>query len=146
MDGAAIDLATRPKSAPTQARLCMRMGYLCMRDMANVVKIPYDPDPLPDDPIQLTYEEFHAGYERLEAAGFPLERTAEDAWPHFRGWRVNYEDVYYALADRVVAAPGPWSGPRHHLPGMQIIPQRPADRKPDNHKADVRPRGSGSGW
>ena len=41
--------------------------------------------------------------------GYPMELTAEEAWPNFRGWRVNYETNAYRLADRVVAPPAPWS-------------------------------------
>lgn len=145
MDSAALDLALRPSGAPTQARLCLRMGFVCLRNIAEFQRIPFDPDPMPDDPIELTYEEFHGGVHRLEEVGYPLERTPEEAWPHFRGWRVNYESLVYALADLVVAPPGPWSGPRDHLPGMQIVPQRPADRRPDDPKGS-RPRGSGTGF
>ncbi|HWC13879.1 MAG TPA: hypothetical protein VG929_04730 [Actinomycetota bacterium] len=49
-------------------------------------------------------------------------------------------------ADLISAPPGPWSGPRGNLPGMQIIPERPADRTPEDPRAEVRPRGMGSGY
>ena len=48
--------------------------------------------------------------------GFAVERSSEEAWPHFRGWRVNYEALAYRLADVVVAPRAPWSGARRHLP------------------------------
>lgn len=140
LDSAAIYLSVAPTAAPTQARLCLRMGFLCLRDIADYMRIPYDPDPLPDDPIELTFEEFAAGLERLASLGFPMERTPEEAWPHFRGWRVNYESLAYRLADLVVAPPGPWSGPRSHLPGMNIVPQRPPDRRPEDPKTHL-PKG-----
>ncbi|MGH2731088.1 MAG: hypothetical protein ACRDJI_10850 [Actinomycetota bacterium] len=136
MDSAALDLSLRPAAAPTQSRLCLRMGFVCLRNIADFLNIAFDPDPLPDDDIELTYEEFHGGVHRLEEVGYPLERSPEEAWPHFRGWRVNYESLVYALADLVVAPPGPWSGPRNHLPGMQIIPTRPVDRRPGDPKAE----------
>ena len=41
-------------------------------------------------------------------------RTAEEAWPHFRGWRVNYEAASYKLAYALDAVPARWSGPRRH--------------------------------
>lgn len=145
MDSAAMFLALSPKSAPTQARLCLRMGFLCLRDIAAFLRIPFDPDPLPDEPIQLTYAEFEAAGQRLVDTGFPVERSLEDAWPHFRGWRVNYEAVAYALADVVSAPAGPWSGPRTNLPDMEIIPQRPTNRTPDETLASARPKGTGSG-
>jgi hypothetical protein len=144
MDSAALSLALAPGVAPVEARLCIRMGFLCLREIASFLQIPHETDPLPDDPIDLTFEEFAAGVDRLRDAGFPIERSYEEAWVHFKGWRVNYESVAYTLADVVSAAPGPWSGPRTHMPGMQIIPQRPTNRTPDNAVTE-RARGEGVG-
>ena len=146
MDSAAMYNALAPKSAPIEGRLVLRMGFTCLRSIAEVMRIPFDPDPLPTDPIELTYEEFAGGVHRLEQVGFPMERTIEEAWDHFKGWRVNYEGVAYALADAVVAPPGPWSGERRHLPGMAIIPERPPDRKPGDLKTEERPKASRFGW
>ena len=145
MDSAAMYLALAPDRAPKEARLCLRMGFLCLRDIATFLQIGFDPDPLPTEPIDLTLEEFEAGIARAIETGFPLERPVDQAWPHFRGWRVNYEHVAYSIANIVSAPPGPWSGPRDNLPGMQIIPQRPADRTPDETAADLRPKGTGGG-
>ena len=66
----------------------------------------------------------------LEHVGFPMERTAEEAWPDFRGWRVNYETVAYRLADRITAPPAPWSGTRRHLRSGPVAPNRPPHRTP----------------
>lgn len=145
MDSAALYLAFAPKAAPTEARLCLRMGFLALRDVADFLEIPYDPDPLPDEPIELTYEEFAAGVQRVIDIGFPLERSPEEAWPHFGGWRVNYESVAYAIADVISAPPGPWSGPRTNLPGMEIIPQRVANRTPEDPTPEARAKGAGIG-
>lgn len=145
MDSAAMYLALAPDRAPREARLCLRMGFLCLRDIATFLQVEFDPDPLPTEPIELTLEEFEAGIARAVETGFPLERSVADAWPHFRGWRVNYEQVAYSIANIVSAPPGPWSGPRDNLPGMQIIPQRPADRTPDDAAAELRPKGTGGG-
>jgi hypothetical protein len=146
MDSAALYHALSPSRTPSAARLCLRMGFLSLRDIATALEIPHEDDPFPDDPIELTYEEFLGGIHRLDEANFPMERTPEEAWPHFKGWRVNYEALSYALADLVVAPPGPWSGSRHHLPGLAIAPTRPADRHPDNPVPDERERGRGHGW
>jgi hypothetical protein len=146
MDSAAMYNALSPSQAPIEGRLVLRMGFTCLRSIAEVMRIPFDPDPLPNDPIELTYEEFAGGVHRLEDVGFPMERTMEEAWDHFKGWRVNYEGVAYALADAVVAPPGPWSGDRKHLPGMAIIPQRPADRRPNDPQTDERPKATRFGW
>jgi hypothetical protein len=121
------------------------MGFTCLRNIADVMRISYDPDPFPDDPIELTYEEFLGGVHRLQKIDFPMERTPEEAWGHFRGWRVNYESVAYTIADSVVAPPGPWSGPRARLPNISIIPQRPANRSPDDKREDE-PKTKRFGW
>ena len=146
MDAAALQLALSPNHAPTEARLCLRMGFSCLRYIADLQRIPYDPDPLPSDDIELTLDEFEAAIERLANVGFPLERSAEEAWPHFKGWRVNYESLAYALANLTIAPPGPWSGHRDHLPDMAIVPQRPANRHPDNPTAGGRPKAERFGW
>jgi hypothetical protein len=131
LDSAALYNSLAPEGAPSEARLCLRMGFSCLRDIARVFGVPFNPDPLPTDPIQLTFEEFRVAVERLEEVGFPIEQTAEEAWPHFKGWRVNYESIAYALADQTVAVPAPWSGPRTHVPG-RYEPVRPTDRRPDD--------------
>jgi hypothetical protein len=146
MDSAALYLALAPGRAPVEARLCLRMGFTALRTIADAVKIPYDPDPFPDEGIDLTFEEYAGGVRRMEEAGFPLERTPEQAWADFQGWRINYERLCYALADLTVAVPGPWSGPRHHLPGMAIIPERPPNRRPDDPEARAEPKVRRFGW
>ena len=146
MDSAALFLSLSPSRAPVEARLCLRMGFTALRDIAGAVHIPYDPDPFPDEGITLTYEEYAGGVRKLQEVGFAMERTPEDAWQDFRGWRVNYESLCYALADATVAVPGPWSGPRKHLPDMAILPQRPANRRPSDPEAKAEPKTERSGW
>jgi hypothetical protein len=131
LDSAALYLALAPASAPSEARLCLRMGFTALRTIADVVSVPYDHDPRPDGPINLTYEEYMRGVKRLEEIGFPIERAPDEAWDDFRGWRVNYEQVALDLAERVTAIPGPWAGERKFL-GVGTIPtKRPVDRTPD---------------
>jgi hypothetical protein len=141
LDSAALYLSLCPEGAPSQARLCLRMGFTCLRDIAGSLRMSYDPDPFPDDPLELTYEEFERGVERLQVMGFPVERDAAEAWAHFRGWRVNYESIALRLADIVVAPAGPWSGRRTMLPGEMVMPQRPADRRPEDPHDEDRPKG-----
>ncbi|HEX6256612.1 MAG TPA: hypothetical protein VFZ70_12475 [Euzebyales bacterium] len=131
-DAAAMHLALCPSTAPSQARLVVRMGFVCFRTLADTVGIAYDPDPRPDDPIELSYDDFLAGVEHLERAGFTAERPPEEAWPHFHGWRVNYESVAYELADHIVAPPTAWSGPRSLIGEPAYYPERPAHRDPDH--------------
>ncbi len=71
MDAAALVLAVDPDGAPIEARMCIRMGFTCLRDIAEATRIPFDPDPSPDDPIQLPREEFDGAYRHLQAIGLP---------------------------------------------------------------------------
>jgi hypothetical protein len=129
MDSAALMLALNPSRPQGEPRMAARMGFVCMRDLARTTRIPYDPDPDPDADIQLTYEEYLHGIDRLERAGFPMERTAEAAWPDFKGWRINYESIAYRLAWSIDAVPALWSGPRRG-PEASVAPKTPADRRP----------------
>jgi hypothetical protein len=105
------------------------MGFVCLRDIAEVQRIPHDRDPSPDDQITLTYDEFLAGVERIAKFNFPIERSPEEAWPHFRGWRVNYESIAYALAEQLDAPPALWTGPRRG-DLAPLPPNAPVDRRP----------------
>jgi hypothetical protein len=136
LDSAALSLAVNPTTTPVQARLCLRMGFTCLRDIARVIRIPFDPDPRPDAPIDLPYEEFLEAIWRLERAGVPMERPPEDAWADFRGWRVNYESIAYRLADLVYAPNAPWSGPRTSVDDPVLAPARPAHRAPETPEGD----------
>ncbi len=130
LDAAALALAVDPDGSPIEARMCVRMGFTCLRDLARVLAVPFDPDPLPSDPVALPRAEFDDAVARLDAAGFPRTRDPEEAWLHFRGWRVNYERVAYAVADRLHAPPARWTGPRRLFPAESLAPFRPEDRQP----------------
>ena len=130
MDAAAIAQAVDPDGAPIEARMMLRMGFTCLREIAQVTGIPFDPDPSPDDPILLPEHEFVTAYARLADIGYPATRTDEEAWSHFRGWRVNYEGVAYALASALHAPPARWSGPRTLFEAESLEPSRPTDRQP----------------
>jgi len=130
LDSAALWLALAPSSVPTiQARLCLRMGFTALRSIAVSVGVDTDDDPDPDSVLQLSYEEYLEGVARITSTTFVTERTPEQAWPDFRGWRVNYEGIAYALAERLDAVPGPWTGPRR-TGDAPVSPVRPANRLP----------------
>jgi hypothetical protein len=131
LDSAAMHLALNPSARSSEARLCLRMGFTCMRDICRALDIPYDPDPRPDASLRLTYDDFLNGVARLEAVGYPIERSPEEAWPHFQGWRVNYEQQCYAVARTVEAVPAVWSGPRKHSEDV-MLPVRPPNRTPES--------------
>ncbi|HEY6623442.1 MAG TPA: hypothetical protein VIX85_06395 [Acidimicrobiales bacterium] len=140
LDGAAMHLALAPSTASSQSRLCLRMGFTALNRIATVLRWEVDPDPNPEGPIDLTFEEFEEAVTMLDKVGFPMERTAEEAWPDFRGWRVNYETVAYRLCDRLTAPPAPWSGTRRHLRSGVVAPRRPPQRAPGGltaHRPEV---------
>lgn len=95
-----------------QAEVCIRAGYLCLRDIAAFHRIPFDPDPAPDDPVAVTREEFDGAWERMSAAGVPLVEDRDGAWAAFSGWRVNYETPLLELADLVAAPETAWVSDR----------------------------------
>ena len=129
MDAAAFQLATNPQLAQAPARVALRQGFVAVRDIARAEGITVDDDPEPDAPLSLTFEEFAEAYDDVAAAGYAMQRSAADAWPHFRGWRVNYEAAAYALAERIDAPPAAWTGVRR--PPMPVImPHRPTNRMP----------------
>ncbi len=137
MDAAALSLALDPERAPMEARMCVRMGFTCLRDIARVGQLPNDPDPSPDGTILLPRAEFDAAVNRLIEIGFPTSRSPDEAWSHFRGWRVNYEETAYALAALVDAPPARWTGPRRLFRGESLEPTRPVDRQPGGAPAGV---------
>jgi hypothetical protein len=129
LDAAALHLALAPRSAPPEARPLMRVGYITIRKLAHTLSLPVSDDPHPEDPISLTRADFDEAVEHMRKAGWTFERSADEAWPHFHGWRVNYEAAAYGLARFLDLPPAPWSGPRvrRHVP---VMPARPPHREP----------------
>jgi len=130
LDAAAMHLALAPTRASSQARLCLRMGFTALNRIAVTLGWDVESDPDPAGPIELTYAEFEEAVGMMRETGFEMERSAEEAWPDFVGWRVNYEKVAYRLAARIVAPPAPWSGQRPHLGLATEAPHRPPQRTP----------------
>ncbi|MHB8219166.1 MAG: hypothetical protein ACYDHU_02425 [Acidimicrobiales bacterium] len=130
LDAAALHDAIDPGSSPRQARICLQMGVNTLRSLAQALRIDFDPDPLPTTPIRLTYEEYLTGISRLEEVDFPFERSPAEAWPHFCGWRVNYESIVDALTWAVVPPPAPWFLPRPWL--GELRRPRVRDRTPED--------------
>jgi hypothetical protein len=137
MDSAALLHALSPDATPIEARLSLRMGIDCLHAIATTIGLPYEDDPRPDAGIELTRAEFDEGLDRLGRVGFHAERTPDDAWRHFQGWRVNYESIAYRLAYATDAVPARWSGPRRftiedaeHRPFLNRTPDDPEGAGP----------------
>jgi hypothetical protein len=133
MDSAALYHAVTPSQAPRQARLCLSMGTNCLRSVAGALNVPFDPDPLPTAGTRLTKEEFVHGFERLGEVHFPLERSVDDAWRHFQGWRVNYESIVDVLTTLIMPPPAPWFLSRPSLGRAEWPAVR--NRTPDDPEA-----------
>lgn len=129
MDSAAMLLALCPTRDRIEPRRAIRMGFTALRDIAVALGMDVDLDPDPDSSITLRFDEFAAAVDQLHAVGFPMDRDARQAWPHFKGWRVNYEALAYAMAYRTDAVPAPWSGPRRWSVAT-IAVHRPPNRAP----------------
>ena len=126
LDATALYLSLLPDApGAVSARLCLRGGFTCLNSIARArgFTIPDEADP--NVGIALTFEEFRDAIDRLARVDFPLERSSEEAWLDFVGWRVNYEAAAYTIARAVDAPPALWSGPRRH-PIPVIPPLRPA--------------------
>ena len=125
LDSAALILTLSPKSAPVvPARLCLRSGFLCFRQIARAMGFDVPDEPDPNSQIRMTYQEFLEAVGRMREVDFPIERDPAEAWPEFVGWRLNYEQAAYAVAEAIDAVPALWSGPRRS-PGPAIPPIRP---------------------
>jgi hypothetical protein len=133
LDSAALFLALSPSSAPVvPARLCLRGGFLCFNQIARAMGIEVPEEPDPSGGISLSYQEFLDAITRMREVDFPIERDPADAWADFVGWRVNYEQAAYAVADAVDAVPALWSGPRRRgdRGDRAIAPIRPSRGRP----------------
>jgi hypothetical protein len=126
MDSAALYLSLSPDAAPAvEARLCLRGGFDCLTRVARALDCPVPDQPDKDAGISLGYEDFLDAVQRMREVGFEFELDPRDAWPHFVGWRVNYEQAAYAIAYAIDAPPALWSGPRRYK-AQQIGPDRPS--------------------
>lgn len=114
LDAAALVASTVDMPREPAAELCIRAGYLALRQIAAFFKIEYDPEPDPADPISISRSEYDATCEALLHMGVPLKSDRDQSWRDFAGWRVNYDRVLLALAALTMAPYAPWSSDRSH--------------------------------
>ena len=112
LDAAALRIAVLNIPFTPAPGLCIRSGFLALREIADFFGFEHDRDPAPDDAISVAREEFMEIYEQLAGAGLPVRADRERAWRDFAGWRVNYDRVLLALCTLVMAPPAPWSSDR----------------------------------
>ncbi len=139
LDAAALQLSLAPNSEPRlAARLCLRMGFVALHDIVAAMRISVPSRPTADADIELPFADFAEAVEMLSSVGYPIEVSAEQAWPDFRGWRVNYEAAAYAIARAIDAPPALWSGDRRWA-FTPIPPRRPApgrSARPDGSRPE----------
>ncbi len=112
LDAAALTLSTLDISHDIQADLCLRAGYLALRNIADFFNVSYNPNPHAGDPISITRAEFDAAYDQLVSQDLPVKFNRDQAWRDYAGWRVNYDQVLLALAELIDAPQAPWSSDR----------------------------------
>jgi hypothetical protein len=120
--GAVLDTASLMLSAvdvqrEAHTQLCVRAGYVALRYIADLFRIPYNRDPTVDtERISISRAEFDAAFDELAEAGVPMVSDRDQAWRDFAGWRVNYDRVLLALANLTMAPYAPWTSDRMPLP------------------------------
>ncbi len=112
LDAASLHCAAVDRPRDVDAELCIRAGYLALREVADFLGIAYDPDPRPDSPISVARTEFDVALAALVAAGVPVRADRDAAWRDFAGWRVTYDRVLVPLATSLEAPWAPWSSDR----------------------------------
>jgi len=112
LDAAALTASTIDVPFDIRSAICIRAGYLALRGIAEFFRIPFDPNPKPNDPISITRAEFDAACDELAQSRVPLKSDRDQAWRDFAGWRVNYDTALLALAQLVMAPYAPWASDR----------------------------------
>jgi len=115
--GVVLDAAALTNSAldiphDVRADLCIRSGYVALRDIADFFRVDYQQDPEPTQVISVSREEFEAVCDELADAGLPVRTDRDQAWEDFRGWRVNYDTVLLSLASMTMAPYANWISDR----------------------------------
>jgi hypothetical protein len=133
LDGAALMAAVVDVPSDVQVNLCLRAGYLALRNIGDYFGIEHNANPrFPADPISVTRAEFDAACQRFTEQGIPLKPDREQAWQDFAGWRVNYDSVLIALCALIMAPPAPWSSDR--LDRQVYAAARPLPPRRSAHK------------
>ncbi len=111
----------------SDAGMCIRSGFLALRNVANYFGIQYNEAPSWQDPISISRDEFDDAYAEMQKAGIDVHQDRDACWRNYCGWRVNYDTVLLALAGLIVAPPAMWSSDRSRRP--TLAPLLPRLRK-----------------
>jgi hypothetical protein len=113
LDAASLMLAAVDVPWDAQAALCIRSGFLALRDITDTFRIDRVATPtFPETPIHIDKREFLNACQELAKAGVPIKTDLVQAWQDFGGWRVNYDSALIALAQLTMAPEAMWSSDR----------------------------------
>jgi len=115
LDAAALVAAAVDQPRRPQAMLCIRSGFIALREIASYFNLSFSPDPSPGDPISVRREEFDTCIAELAAAGLPIVPDLDQAWLDFAGWRVNYDQALIGLCSLIGPPEAMWSSDRAPL-------------------------------
>lgn len=108
LDAAALMESTIDVAPDPRAALCIRAGYVALRQIADFFGIPHRTEITADDTISITRQEFDQACQELREQSIPLKADLDLAWQNYHGWRVNYDDVLVALANLTMAPSVMW--------------------------------------
>jgi hypothetical protein len=117
LDAAGLDHSLRPSVPAAEARLLLLSGVACVDDLTSAMRL----SDAVDQETTVTDAEFGAAVSLLRDAGYPVQRSAEDAWPAFQEWRARYGAMTERLLDTIAAPPAPWSGTRSLPAGRRSV-------------------------
>lgn len=109
LDAAALRLSALDLPYDIFAALCIRAGFIALRNIASFFRLEFNAEPAPDAAISISRAEFDRAYAELDEAGVPLKADRDKAWRDFVAWRVNYDEVLLALAAITMSPPSPWA-------------------------------------
>lgn len=112
LDTAAIIVTALDRPQDPSAQLCLRAGWLSLRRIAALHRIPFDRAPSPGDPVSVSRQELDAVLDALAERGIRIKADRDRIWADFAGWRVNYDSVVLDLATLTAAPPAAWSSDR----------------------------------
>jgi hypothetical protein len=114
LDAAALALAAIDLPFEPSAALCIRAGFLSLRQIADSFGISYPlEEEFPHISISISQDEFNDVLNRLADADVPLKSDRQQAWEDFSGWRVNYDRPLIELCQLIMAPPAFWSSDRY---------------------------------
>ena len=108
LDTAAILAATGLVPPSGQADTMIRSGYLALRAIADLYRLPSEH--LHDNPLELsvTQRQFDQVLAELVQNGIEIEVDPTQAWEDFAGWRSNYDAAVCGLQHLLTPIPTHW--------------------------------------